>query len=42
LQLANEFLNTTLINYFYLQVNSQTNADNVREDQGRVYINTSE
>ena len=42
LQLANEFLNTTLTNYFYLQVNSQTNADNVREDQGRVYINTSE
>ena len=42
LQLANEFLNTTLTNYFYLQVNSQTNADNVREDLGRVYINTTE
>ena len=42
LQLANEFLNTTLTNYFYLQVNSQTNVDNVRDDLGRVYININE
>jgi len=42
LQLANEFLNTTLTNYFFQQVNNQTNADNIRTDLGFVHIDTSE
>jgi len=42
LQLANEFLNTTLTNYFYQQINNQTSADNIRDDLGFVHIDTSE
>ena len=42
LQLANEFLNTALTNYFYEQIDRNTSVDNIQDDRGEVYIDISE
>ncbi len=42
LQLATEFLNTNITNYFYEQIFDQTNINSIRSDLGVVYLDVTD